>query len=113
MLISENERMIALSLERLKEVEFWKRKYSQSDEHYALEISDLNAQLEMFRSNNYDVKQLAIKYSAEKAADQSQIKQLKQMNENYAAELEKLYELMNQRKIDFDAQARQVIISSI
>ena len=57
-----------------------------------------------------DIKQLAIKYGADKAADQSQIKQLKQMNENYKAELEKLYELLNQRKVDFDALVKQVSI---
>lgn len=49
-----------------------------------------------------DVKKLAIKYSAEKAADQSQIKQLKQMNDNYKSEISKLYELMDQRKEDFE-----------
>jgi len=32
------------------------------------------------------------------------------MNENYKAELEKLYELLNQRKVDFDALVKQVSI---
>ena len=56
------------------------------------------------------MKQLAIKYSAEKAGDMSQIKQLKQMNDNYKSELEKLYELLNQRKIDYDDLVKQVFI---
>ena len=34
--------------------------------------------------------------------------QLKQMNDNYRSELEKLYELLNQRKLDFDEISRQV-----
>lgn len=53
------------------------------------------------------MKQLAIKYSAEKAADMSQIKQLKQMNDNFKSELDKLYELLNQRKIDYDDLVKQ------
>ncbi len=52
---------------------------------------------------------MSIKYSAERSADQSQIKQLKQMNENYKSELEKLYDLMGQRKNDFDSLAQQVM----
>jgi len=107
MLLSENERITTLSLERLKEVELWRKKHGQSDEDYTLQVTELRNQLEMFKSNNYDVKQLAIKYSAERSADQSQIKQLKQMNENYKSELEKLYDLMGQRKNDFDSLAQQ------
>ena len=33
---------------------------------------------------------------------QGQIKQLNQQNENYKAELEKLYELMSQRKSEYE-----------
>lgn len=51
---------------------------------------------------------MAIKYSSDRAADQAQIKQLKQMNENYQDELEKLYELINQRKTEYDNLAKQV-----
>lgn len=51
---------------------------------------------------------MAIKYSSDRAADQAQIKQLKQMNENYQDELEKLYELINQRKAEYDNLAKQV-----
>ena len=89
----------------------------------SLELTQLRAQIEVYKANAtvnslikdsililcQDVKQLAIKYSADKAADQSQIKQLKQVNENYKAEIEKLYELIEQRKADFDTLNKQVI----
>jgi len=79
-----------------------KKSRIELDLKYQSEIADLKQQLLYFQNNNFDVKQLAIKYGAEKAADQAQIKQLKQMNENYKAELEKLYELMNQRKQEME-----------
>jgi len=53
MLMSENERITTLSLERLKEIELWRRKHGESDEDYVLQVSELKSQLEMFKSNNY------------------------------------------------------------
>jgi len=50
---NESERLTILSLERLKEVETWKRKYDELEEAYKLEIGDLKAQLEQFKANNY------------------------------------------------------------
>lgn len=55
-----------------------------------------------------DVKQLSIKYGSEKASDQSQIKQLKQMVENYKEELDKLYELIGHKKKDHEALQNEV-----
>ncbi len=53
MFMSENERITTLSLERLKEVELWRKKHGQSDEDYTLQVTELRNQLEMFKSNNY------------------------------------------------------------
>lgn len=43
MLLSENERITTLSMERLREIELWKRKRGQTDENYSQEISELHA----------------------------------------------------------------------
>lgn len=56
------------------------------------------------------MKQLTIKYSSERAADQSQIKQLKQLVENYKEELTRLYDLVGQKKKDYENLQHQVII---
>jgi chromosome segregation ATPase len=104
---SENERFVRLSTTQLNEVEGQKRRQHELKASQSLELQQLRAQIEVFKANATDVKQLAIKYSADKAADQSQIKQLKQVNENYKAEIEKLYELIEQRKVDFDTLNRQ------
>jgi chromosome segregation ATPase len=85
-----------------QELELLRKSKFELESKYVEEISELKNQIEFFKNNNYDVKQISIKFGAEKAADQSQIKQLKQMNENFKAELEKLYELMNQRKAEYD-----------
>jgi chromosome segregation ATPase len=104
---SENERFVRLSTTQLNEVEGQKRRQHELKASQSLELQQLRAQIEVFKANATDVKQLAIKYSADKAADQSQIKQLKQVNENYKAEIEKLYELIEQRKADFETLNRQ------
>ena len=51
---------------------------------------------------------MAIKYSADRAADQSVINQLTQVNESYKSEIEKLYELLEQRKADIEGLHSQV-----
>jgi DNA repair exonuclease SbcCD ATPase subunit len=102
LIASENERVLRLSHTRSTEAEESKRKYQELKSSQSIEINQLRAQVEAFKANTTDVKQLAIKYSADKAADQSQIKQLKQVNENYKTEIEKLYELIEQRKADFE-----------
>lgn len=43
-----------------------------------------------------------MKYGVDKAADQSQINQLKELNENYKHEIKKLYELLEERKNDLE-----------
>jgi len=106
-LMNENDRVLSSSINKKRELDQLKRSRGQVDEDHALEVGGLKSQIEMYKSNTFDVKQLAIKYSAEKAADMSQIKQLKQMNDNYRSELEKLYELLNQRKIDYDDLVQQ------
>lgn len=53
---------------------------------------------------------MVIKHGSERAADQSQIKQLKQLNENYKEEVEKLYDLINQRKVDHESLAKEVAV---
>jgi len=98
----EGERLSVSQGDKLRELDNLRRSKYETESKYAEEISDLKNQIEFFKNNNYDIKQLSIKFGAEKAADQSQIKQLKQMNENYKAELEKLYELMNQRKAEYE-----------
>jgi len=104
---AENERFVRLSTTQLAEVEGQKRRQHELKMSQSLELTQLRAQIEVYKANATDVKQLAIKYSADKAADQSQIKQLKQVNENYKAEIEKLYELIEQRKADFDTLNKQ------
>jgi len=53
MLLAENERITTLSLERLREIEIWRKKHGESDEDYSLQVGELKSQLEMFKSNNY------------------------------------------------------------
>ncbi len=102
LLTGENERLNGLNVSRLEEIEKLKRRTVEGEEVYKLEVVELKAQIETYKANAHDIKQLAIKYSADRAADQSHIKQLQQLNENYKAEIDKLYELADQRKADLE-----------
>jgi len=102
LLTGENERLNTLNVQRLEDIEKLKRRNVEGEEVYKLEVIELKSQIEIFKANTHDIKQLAIKYSADRAADQSHIKQLQQLNENYKAEIDKLYELADQRKADIE-----------
>lgn len=52
---------------------------------------------------------MAIKYGAEKAADLTVINQLKGENENLKEELARVYQLINNRKEDYDDLSKQVM----
>lgn len=52
---------------------------------------------------------MAIRYGADKAADQTQINQLKQVSENLKEELQRVYELVSVRKNDYDELSEQVV----
>lgn len=107
MLVTENERLTTLSIQRLEEHEKNKRKVIESEEVYKLEISELKSQVSKFQANAHDIREIAVKYSADRAADQSQITQLKQLNDNLKAEIDKLYELLDQRKADVEVLNEQ------
>ena len=52
-LVSENQRVTALALERLKQLEEWKRKFNDLEEKYKIETGELKAQIELYKSNQY------------------------------------------------------------
>ena len=53
MLVGDNERLNILNSQRLTEIELLRRKVGQSDGVYSSEVSELRAQLELYKSNNY------------------------------------------------------------
>eukprot|EP00331_Platyophrya_macrostoma_P009906 CAMPEP_0176423328 /NCGR_PEP_ID=MMETSP0127-20121128/10219_1 /TAXON_ID=938130 /ORGANISM="Platyophrya macrostoma, Strain WH" /LENGTH=294 /DNA_ID=CAMNT_0017804259 /DNA_START=19 /DNA_END=903 /DNA_ORIENTATION=- len=103
--IADLERVATSNNQRLNENDALIKKVQELEDFY--KIGELQSQIEFYKANSFDIKQLAIRYGADKAADQSQIKQLKQMNENYKNELQKVYELMSQRKSDYDQLQQQ------
>ena len=56
-----------------------------------------------------DTKQLELRFQSENNSNQSQIKQLKNMNENYKQDIERLHKLMAERKQDFDKLQKDVL----
>jgi len=102
---TENERVSKLSISRLSTIEELKR--STNEESHKLEVYELRNQIGHLKSSSHDVKELAIKYSSEKAADQAKINELIQLNANNREEVEKLRELVEQRKHDVESLTAQ------
>jgi len=102
---AENDRVNRLSISRLSTIEELKR--STNEESHKLEVYELRNQIGLLKSSSNDVKELAIKYSSEKAADQAKINELIQLNANNREEVEKLRELIEQRKADIESLTAQ------
>eukprot|EP01017_Pseudomicrothorax_dubius_P014843 TRINITY_DN1735_c0_g1_i5.p1 TRINITY_DN1735_c0_g1~~TRINITY_DN1735_c0_g1_i5.p1 ORF type:complete len:552 (+),score=169.74 TRINITY_DN1735_c0_g1_i5:64-1719(+) len=105
---SELEKVALLAIDRLKELEAQKLRTATAEDALHRELDELRAEVEEYRKRNLDVKELAVKFSGEKAAYETQIRQLKQLNENNKVEIQKLYELMNQRKKEYEGQIQQI-----
>ena len=54
------------------------------------------------------MKQLAIQHSSERAADQAKINELTLLNFTLKSDIEKLNQLMDQRKVDVESLTQQV-----
>ena len=71
------------------------------------ELRRLEKQMEGERRNSWDSRELQIRFGSEKAGYESKIRQLKTINENGKQEMEKLYDLLNQRKREHEAYGKQ------
>jgi len=102
---TEIERVGKLSIQRLNTIEELKR--SNNEDSHKLEVYQLRNQLELLKSGNNEVKELAVRYSSEKAADQAKINELIHLNANYKNDVEKLRSLIEQRKADIESLTAQ------
>ena len=104
---NENERGNILYTERIIEIDNLKKKFKELEENTSHQNSDLRAELDYLKNNSFDAKEIAIRNSAEKAGYENQIRQLKTMSDNGKQELENLYDLMNQRKKEYEGYIKQ------
>lgn len=49
----DNERLTLLSNDRILEIDSMKKKYNELEEAYRLEVADLQAQLDLYKSNSF------------------------------------------------------------
>ncbi len=105
MLRSELDRITKQSIQRLSTIEELKR--NNNEDSHKLEVYELRNQLEFLKNSSNEVKELAIRYSSEKAADQAKINELVQLNANYKNEADKLRSLIEQRKSDIESLTAQ------
>jgi len=105
--LGENEKMRELYTEKTNELEALRLKYRELEENSYCERENLEKATEHLKRAALDGKEVSIRFTSEKAQYENQIKQLKIINENGKQELEKLYELMNQRKKEYDHYVKQ------
>jgi len=105
LLVQENERLTNLSVQRLNQIQEIESR--NNEENYKFEIYELKNQLALLKSNSYDVKQLAIQHSAERAGDQAKINELTHVNENLKKNIRELNDLSEQRKADVESLTHQ------
>jgi len=105
--VTENEKMREIYNEKASELEMMKLRFKDLEERSYNDRSDLENEIEVLKRTSLDNKEVGLRFSSEKVQYENQIRQLKTVNENGKQELEKLYELMNQRKKDHDHYVKQ------
>ncbi len=103
---TENERLANLSVQRLTQLQ--ELKLNSNEENHKLEVYELRNQIELLKSQSYDVRQLAIQHSSDRAADQAKMNELTQLNHNLQNDIEKLKNVIQQRKADAESLTQQV-----
>ena len=103
--MAENARLSDLSLQRLKEIDVLKIKYSKNSE---VDPAIMN-QLDNYRKATNDFRDQLIKADSNRRANESQIQRLNQIIENNNKENQSLYDVLNERKNDNDVLMKQVI----
>ena len=104
-LMAENARLSDLSIQRLKEIDVLKVKYSKNSE---VDPAIMN-QLDNYRKATNDFRDQLLKADSNRRANESQIQRLNQVIENNTKENQRLYDVLNERKNDNDTLMKQVI----
>jgi len=96
-----------LNAQRLSQIQEYESR--NNEDTHKLEVYELRNQIALLKSTSYDVKQLAIQHSTERAADQAKINELTQANYNLKGDVAKLNELNEQRRADVESLTQQVL----
>jgi chromosome segregation ATPase len=107
LLVSENDKLRNLFNEKSDELDNTRRRLNDAEDRFDLDRNNYEAEIDRLQHANLDIKELSLKFSAEKAQYENQIRQLKTLSDNNKEELEKVYDLMGQRKKDQDELSRQ------
>lgn len=105
--VRERDDAASLVIERLKQVDQLKHEFNTREAAWRKELATRENEIESLTRNALDAKELNTKFGSDKAAYETQIKQLKQLNENSKVELQKLYEVMNTRKKEAETSLRK------
>ena len=107
-LMAENARLSDLSIQRLKEVDALKVKYSQGFDD---DDSDptITTQLESYKKSTTEIREQYLKSEADKRNYELQIQRLTQSIENTKNENQRLYDTVNRRNIEYESLVKQVI----
>ena len=106
-LMSENARLSDLSVQRLREIDALKVKYSHDHDDSDPAIVD---QLENYKKTTIEIREQLLKSESEKRNYEQQIQRLTHNIETTKTENQRLYDTVNQKNIEYDSLVKQVIL---
>mmetsp|Transcript_40531 Transcript_40531/g.35965 ORF Transcript_40531/g.35965 Transcript_40531/m.35965 type:complete len:657 (+) Transcript_40531:831-2801(+) len=107
LLVSENDKLRSLFNEKSDELDNTRRKLNEAEDKFDLDRNNYEQEIDRLQHANLDIKELSLKFSSEKAQYENQIRQLKTLSDNNKEELEKVYDLLAQRKREQEELSRQ------
>jgi len=107
-LTKENQRLNHLYSDKQREFLMISQQYSTERGGNSNELDQARQELEFYRNNNSDSKELRLKFEMEKSSYETTITQLKQALEANKLEISKVLELCSSRKGEADSLQRQL-----
>ena len=104
----ERDRLNLTNGELSREIEALRSRIISVESSSREEIMNLNNRIEDFKKSSFDNEADRLRQESAKMAYESQVKQLKEIIANNKTELDRLYDLMKQRKSEFEEMLRNL-----
>eukprot|EP01016_Furgasonia_blochmanni_P001073 TRINITY_DN1038_c0_g1_i15.p1 TRINITY_DN1038_c0_g1~~TRINITY_DN1038_c0_g1_i15.p1 ORF type:complete len:389 (-),score=118.75 TRINITY_DN1038_c0_g1_i15:84-1250(-) len=107
LLLNEVKRLRGVTEKQLGDLLNDKEKHQSAEEGLNEEIHRLREELNRVGQNRSREEEMLLRFASEKANYEAQISQLKSMNDNLKSEIEKMFELLYQRRNELDSVTQE------
>jgi chromosome segregation ATPase len=104
----DNEKCALLVVEKSNEIEKLRSRNIDLDNGHFQEMEEMRLQLEAYKKNNLDSREMALRYGGEKMQLETQVRQQKQINDGLKNEMTKLSELIASQRRESDELVREM-----